>query len=334
LVDRDYITVQGDSPGTYTGTVLTMADNVNVNMFNLSDATFFTLRNIQLQGNRANNNAGSGIWSATGGGILPTADLRIEHTFIRSFATDGVYLLDCWGTVITGSYLEANGRNGAFLGSHNYLIESSTFNWNREYGIRMGGAEASTVRGCSISENAKHGVYVSGGHGNIIVGNIIKGNGWNTSNTYDGINVLGGGQNTTITANLISGRGQHDYDDAVYSRYGIYCAAEETTIVGNSLLECGTDEIHAAVADVILEANYGYITENAGSATAQHADWVAHGIAESPTYIGLSVQNSSARFFITCIDRNATHFRIGLWDTGESSVTVDQTIRWYVEYQP
>jgi len=339
LVDNRYVTVEGENPGTVTGTVLKLADSVNCNLFNLSGATFFTLRDIQLHGNSANNNNGTGIFSGSGS-ISATADMLIDHCFIRSFGDYGLYLVDCWGAIIRNSYIEGNKATyGSYIGAWNCLIESTTFNYNDHYGLWIAGVGTATIRGCSFTENGKHGLWLNSGTGHVVTGNIFLGNGIDAANTYSGIYVNGGAQNSTISGNSFDGYGAHVAYQSSYTKYGIYCQAEETVITGNSFVNLVVRGVEQVVIGIKCHGNYGYVNENWGLQNSQNGTWITHGltVGASPKYIGLTVDldNSNLHTYFLCMsDKNVTHFRIYFYNvTGSSVVSTNLPVRWYAAWQ-
>jgi len=326
LVTQAYITIKGESCGS-SGTVLKLADNADCNMFNLSGATFFRLENMELQGNSANNALGTGVWSGYSGALVPTADITLNHVFIHAFQDYGVYLHDCWGTVIIDCYIEGNQKSGARLIAWNYLVQSSTFNWNEEYGLELSGDGGGlTIENNAICENKQHGILVGSGHDMIISGNLIRGNGAVANDTWDGIRVNPANENLTIANNVIDGRGFKNYGDYIISKYGIRCDSDETVITGNTIIHCGTDEI-AIVSGVILEANYGYPSENSGSVSLATGATVTHGLAETPTSVTVTAGVTGlSNIYVDTL--TTTTFKINFAGGGS------QTFYWYAEYKP
>jgi hypothetical protein len=76
-----------------------------------------------------------------------------------------------------------------------------------------------------------------------------------------------------------------------------------------------------------------YATENSGNAIVANNDYIAHGLASTPTKILLTANSTEPRI-LQVIFQNSTHFQVGFWNASNSPpspITVPEPIFWYAE---
>ena len=245
------------------GTLLIMDDDVDGSMFEdvsifANNKYFFTIQNLRMEGNKANNAAGCGIKLApTGAGFY--WDFAMRDVFIRDFKDDGFYTND----------------------AHGYWIENCPIEGNDGKGIDFDGGHYGMISGCTIAANGASGIDVGGHTETTIIGCRVNDNG---TGTDEGI-LCGGG--TKVIGNKI----YNNYNKGINAGYGERCI-----IVGNTLNK-GTDQdygVHVpnGPADNFIDDNYcfGHTTadyddlavrtlingigkETADAETPQHAEW-------------------------------------------------------------
>ena len=328
VIDHKYITIFGDGCGTTTGTVLKMANGADCNMFNLSSATFFTLRDMQLLGDKSNA-YGYGIYSGDDG-VEATADILIDHVFICKFAKSGVFWKNCWGATIVNSYCEDNVEHGIEIYAWNNLFQTTTFNWNDIDGISLRGTgelgNSAIIDSCPICENNHNGIYIMDGANFVISNNIIRGNGYDGD--YDAIHIHTEPKNITITGNLIEGKGCKDHA-GTNSRYGIYTSISEVVIDGNTFGTFSTGALGCGGgAHPTIGHNLGFVTENSGTTGAiASGATVNHGLASTPTSVIVTASETGLTdIYVSAV--GDTTFVINYAGGGT------HVFYWYAEYKP
>jgi len=293
-ISNAYIELTGEGPGATTGTVLKLADSADCNMINLDVATFFHLINLKLDGNGSNNASGIGVCADSVKGGDSTGDITIDRCFVAAFKEEDVYWTDCWGSVISNSYIEGSyGNYGMYCATWHNLFVSTTFNYHAKTAVRLAGDDKASMVNCMIVDNGYHGVEVTSGE-KIIMGCLISGNGTDTADTYDGI-VLSSGDNHAIVGNIIDAKTiKVTPVGTAKTRYGINVSAGvEAVIVANTIENCLTASMNLADTTPTVHYNVGYVTENSGitGAIATGAT-VTHGLAGTPTSVTVTAAES------------------------------------------
>jgi hypothetical protein len=119
--------------------------------------------------------------------------------------------------------------------------------------------------------------------------------GQDTSNTYSGIYL-----NDATEVSIIANR-SGDTGAGTRQKYGIAEAgtANNNRIIGNMVLRNQTGGILVSGAGTVVKDNYGYATENSGTATFS-GDGIAtsfsfaHGLAATPTVVNLEAKSADA----------------------------------------
>ena len=124
--------------------------------------------------------------------------------------------------------------------------------------------------------------------------------------------------------------------------YGIWESGDSanSTIVGNDLTECtSTNLIIITSSSVKVERNRGFVTEASGTATVANGDYIAHGLAGTPTTVILTCLNATydgVPVVVNCdyANTNSTHICVSLYWTNGTAITTPLLVSWYVEYKP
>lgn len=330
-VTNSYITIQGDGNSGNTVTRLILEDNTDANMFNIFSATMFTIRDIKLSGNTANNALGIGIAASYAHGGSTTGDMLVERVFIEHFAEEGIYWDDAWGSQIVNSYIEYNDGYGARITGQNVLIHSTTFSFNTLSGLRLAGGGTSIPVSSSVVnsvfvENEQHGIYVSGTDGSTISSSLFQGNGVSSANTYDAIHI-NGGQNITVMGNVIHANTTRDIIPSIrYTRCGVRVESQfPVTVIGNTFSNLLNVGVYTAYGgNVITYGNIGFLTQNSGSASLATGNTITHNLTGTPTSVILTL-TVSEDIWVTAV--GSSTFTIN-FDGGGT-----QTVYWYAEYK-
>ncbi|MBA7641705.1 hypothetical protein ES703_49390 [subsurface metagenome] len=223
--------------GSGAGTVLKIPDghNANLDIIINSDTTggndHIVVRNLKLDGNKANNTAGEqyGTWFTKVAPSGTTPGCKIVGCFAENFRNCGIYIEYSKNSIISGNHCSNNGLAGHYEGiclyecSNNtiagnlcqgnegegiYIYSTSlnnTISGNTCLGNNNGigldvSTDNNTIAGNTCQGNSVSGIYIRASSGNAIAGNTCQGN------SYHGI-CLDASLNNTATGNTCLGNG-------------------------------------------------------------------------------------------------------------------------------
>ena len=223
--------------GTGAATILAVpnAQNGTYNMITNTDTTTgtkITIRDLQIDGNKANQTSGtmtgiylSGMGAGTGSSARSGA--KVVNVTIRSlFSGFGIILDNASNNTITGNTLLANATTGIVLqnSSNNNTITGNTTQGNGNYGFYLDGSSNNTFTG-NTSQGNGNGVRVdNSSNNNTFSANTFQGN------TNFGIDIRGASNGNTVTGNTSQGN----------SFYGITVSSAYNAITSNTFQGNGT----------------------------------------------------------------------------------------------
>jgi parallel beta-helix repeat protein len=200
--------------GGGAGCIIKFRDAINAarNMIANSDPTngndHITIKNLKLDGNKANNtvSAQRGIYFVkvgSGTGATAKAGCLIEGCFIENFRREGIYLNNSYNSTILANTAEANNWDGIVLEySSNNVVSGNNCPGQGYQGINLTYANNNTVTGNICQGNKDAGIWVSYSNNNAIAGNVAQGS------DYEGI-YLDHSYKNTISGNIAQGNGTH-----------------------------------------------------------------------------------------------------------------------------
>jgi len=236
-------------------TILHLADGANVNLLELEDVSGCYLANFSIDGNKANNTSGKGIY--INNPTLAPSQHRLEHIYIENTFEEGLHIYGmARDNTLKHVKVRAANRNGVVInttdnvlvgceaGTNDYWgfnvpASSNTFlgcwAWDNGKagvspnldGFRLAGDE-NMVFGCKSDHNFRHGFTVIGER-NILSGNIALNNGQQISGSgfllYDALN------------NLLKGNQAYDNQTPKTQDYGVQegGASDYNLILRNNL---------------------------------------------------------------------------------------------------
>jgi hypothetical protein len=228
--------------GTGWGTILTLANSANCNMFQADPsaaAGYLTIRDMNLDGNYSNNTSGS-CFSLSAGQLH--GDWYLVRLLMAHWPNDGFYieagwqihLIDCIIEAVkdyifhakpTGTATTTNVRRIFIIGSGLYW-NTVTGNTNKD-GIYFEGGSGKTLANVQLVGNIlgqvdiqKHIVHMKSVQGFAITGNLFVGASKSVTNTYDDI-MIEDDDVAASTSGLISG---NVFGNSIYTndeRYAI-----------------------------------------------------------------------------------------------------------------
>ncbi len=248
------ITLVGSGPGT----VLKLKNGINADasLITNSDTTIgnqgITVKDIRLDGNKANNASGyqAGIYFIGVGrpaGSLPSV---IEALTVENFRNSNIYLGDGGGSNYGTIVKNVTARNSSTFGLEvstqvNLLVTNSTFTGNTTRGIYLSSSQSSVISSNIIKNSGTEGIALSNVTKTTVTQNIIE------SNTQAGISVSLSSDNT-ISANRL-------YDNTGASNISsIYVGndSDNNTVIANSITDTAGTGYAIQVADVTSDTNY------------------------------------------------------------------------------
>lgn len=147
-------------------TILRLANAANTDTILISGKTNITIRDLTIDGNKANNSvAKQGIRCTT------STNIRVERVHAHDCEQDGFYFSGCTDVVVQGCVSESNGRNGFSCGDANGRSTRVRFfactsmnheTLNTDIGYSLEPASFSTMVGC-VSLNDAVGITCFGG---------------------------------------------------------------------------------------------------------------------------------------------------------------------------
>ena len=302
---------------------LTLADNANCNIFNLVDVGYVQIFGGKLDGNKAHNTAGIGIYINT---TTYTGDLlhHISDIHIDSFTQHGIKIEgESRAVFLRGVSVYGSDDTGFYIGGGDHHITNCLAGQNTGKGFYFGNVGGNQVSNCKAfgtkynttdsfgdgflisgvrniltncyaQENDRHGFLVYSslpsvyGRFNSIVNCIGESNNFNGSLGGAGIRLDGVNSNSVIGGlftNMIGAK----------QEYGIWLAnasADNIIIGANCLNNRNVSFVIDAAAlgnNNTVKNNLGFITDNAGSAAScVNGTVIAHGLAGTPTTITLA----------------------------------------------
>lgn len=303
--------------------------NADCNIFQCIDAPtdylFFTLTDITLHGNKAQNTLGSGIYIN-----VTFHDVFIERCAIWYFAEYGIYMEDAWHNRIEHCCIESCDIDGVYLeaGAESSIFECNISS-NGRRSITVNSSRTSIV-GTTILNNQEDGIYVLTSIN--VMSCSIRNNGQKTSDTYSGIVLTG--DNSRIIGNYFNG--SSDEQSGVNLKFSV---CDNNTIIGNQFLGHLSNAINYQSGNII-RYNIGFVTENSGTQTCADQEWITHGLAGTPTMVQITAGNctyDSVAIIANYVhsSMNSTHLQANIYWANSTAIDDDVIlISWYVEYMP
>lgn len=217
-LDKSNVTIRGAG---LDATTIYIDNNANVNAIEYKgsvDIIFNSLQSFSIDGNRAHNTSGYGVY------ISPTGtahfwDFYVRDVWAKNAANDGFFSYDGHGFVLDHFLSEYNNGDGIRVnGTDEIEIQNGTIKLNGGNGITCAN-NSCLVQGNEVSDNLGHGIEMSGVSGNAI-NNVVYLNG------LSGIHVTRQPYMKVLN-NIIKTNMQH----------GILVDTSDAMISGNSVFE-------------------------------------------------------------------------------------------------
>jgi parallel beta-helix repeat protein len=192
-----------------------------------------SVKSISVVGNTARDNTRHGFVTVGDAGSV----FRIKFTNNSSLSNglNGIEIQNSNYTVVEGNTTDGNTGDGIFLDRSDFSIVNGNYIANNDYGVHIYNGEHNIINGNSIRMNGKHGIFLEEvSQSNTISSNLLYGNGQDTDNTYDNINIDTNSDDNNVKGNILrQGTGETNQ-----SRYGInvvVSTCENNEITGNDI---------------------------------------------------------------------------------------------------
>ena len=249
-------TLAGSGNGS---TIIKLKDASNVSidmvsMYNTFYKTNITVRDLQIDGNSANQTAGTqiGIHTRRVGRASSSYDgmvgLIVEGVSVKNMRGHGIYLEQTANSRITNSYFTGNtgvGINDSSGGAGTAnVISNNTVNTNTAQGIIAGG-DNSTVSGNTVSSNGTSGIYISSSSAKVLGNTILTNTGYGVLVAADGAEV----KDNTISGNTGNG--------ILLDASGAQVDANEITSNGATGIYMDISEVDSRITNNTINSNTG-----------------------------------------------------------------------------
>ncbi len=236
--------------GTDNATVLKLANSVNaaVNVINATGASGMVIRNLVIDGNRANNSSGTqtGI-NLSSSATNSAPGILIDGVSVSNFRSNGMYMSNINYVTITRSYVYNNATYGVSMTGVNYAsVTSNYFASNQNYALYLSNSASARITNNTAVSNAQ-GLTV------LTDGAIISGN-KTVSNTNIGIYVSA--SYTTVSGNSSTGDSKG---------ISINVGGKYNSITGNTVVNSGGYAIYMNGSNNNNELSNNTITNPGGS---------------------------------------------------------------------
>ncbi len=235
VIPKSNVTLVG--AGASTVIKIKNSTNASINVIYSSSKTRVLIQNLRINGNKANQTAGtmigiyfSGVW-----------DSKIIDCWVEDLRAFGISFSVSDNNIVEGNTIHGNGNPGIVLDySNNNTITSNNSRGNGSHGIYLYYSNNNTMTGNTLQGNEGNGIYLYYSNNNTVTSNTSQ---WNLD---DGIN-LTVSNNNTITGNTSQG----NLDDGINLNL-----SDNNTITSNT--SCGND--YGILLD--SSSNYNTVTGN------------------------------------------------------------------------
>jgi len=234
-----------------------------------------------------------------------------------------------WNSII-GCIIESSNHSGLYLSGtiENRIIGNNFWN-HQEDAIYLYNSDFNCIKANTIKYNYLNGINLAGGSDeNIVSSNIISESSLSLNGGYNDIRVTDGSHNQILSNVLKAGLQSNKPARAIY----ISSSANSTVVKFNDLRDDGftVSPLTNSGTNSIIEENYGFTTENSGSATISNGGTsvtVNHGLAGTPNIILLTPAGNYTVWYDSV---DSSSFTIHCYPTPSS----DLTISWEAIYKP
>ena len=230
--------------GSGMNTVLTMANATN-GIFSMivnsdtSTGTNVAVRDLQIDGNRANQTSGSnnGINFSNmgaGNGAAARPGSKITNVIVKNMRQDRGIIIGGSNNIVSGSTIINNEIQGLNMAGSYNVVTGNTFHGNQNYTITMTGSY-NTVSNNAVENGGSYGIQM------VATYSTISGN---TLNANGSANIYVAGVHATVTGNTSSTSG-----------IGIQVVADYATLTGNTVSGNTGNGIQVQANQAVISGN-------------------------------------------------------------------------------
>lgn len=268
------------------------------------------------------NSTGEGVYFDT------VSNSVISNNIIRTATASGIRLQNSSAhNVISSNYISDVDSAGITVSGSNYVSMTGNFIEDGGPGITVGsGSIFASIVGNNIKNAASQAIVIGSSNHFNITGNTIHGAGQSADDTYAGISISGNSVAGIISNNRVADSGSN------HTKYGIELATsaqQNIVVTGNNLLNSGDTAYFSNAGSLnTVRSNYGWVTENSGTATMlinTGAIAVNHGLSATPTRVQVTMTSDPGLAVSTWADTyGASQFTVHT----SSNVTAATTFDW------
>jgi len=302
---------------------LKLMDNINKDIITISGdpIEYVEIYGGYLDGNKANQISGNGIYINKGVGIrlfniecrnVKDSALKIEGTATRSSTDTQVSVfkaMDCGRGIHIASYAWDSIFGNIIIGradNEGWLIEASSLQaeathiYEADIGLKVGDVANIHFHNLLIDKCNKHGIECDRTSDSTFIQGQLYRNSWESPGSYDAIYAHGVSGNHAFRLTFGLFRIRHDTGKT--HRYGVNLEPpyeSENIVFGNNITETDTP-IRFSASDWVFK-NKGFITENYGTASGPSPITIpqtTHLLDIDPTFVN-AISKTSGQYVIS-----------------------------------
>ncbi|TFH57820.1 MAG: hypothetical protein E4G91_10350, partial [Candidatus Zixiibacteriota bacterium] len=261
---KDYVTLEGEG---INATDLVLANSVDNHLITSDSGTagnvwFCTIRNMTLDGNKANNVDGDVV------NMLRSHTWVVEHLQIQNASRHGVHMVGtsdpvfCINSIVKHCYISDSDDRGLKIGGYapnnhalNNIIGTNTVSVPL---VSLENTECTFI-GNHVHHGAADGIEISSDR-NLVIGNFVETSGAN------GISLTSAGSGTRVEGNSITNSG---FGGGVGTFSAIKIAGDRASVIGNLCIDTQGTKTQDYGIEVTSTATYNIVRSNHTLATDQ-----------------------------------------------------------------
>lgn len=190
------VVIQGEGKST----ILFLPNTINKNIIetNAVSLSYFEIKNLSINGNKANQTSASTI---NGIYLEEASNFLISETYISNSAYDGIRLNNCNNFKISNISSDENTNTGiqCYLGCEDGLIDNCKIISNGYAGIRLNESNKCCISNVNAINNADDGIKIDGASGSTL--NIVSN--CYLDNNDDGIHIRQASNHCVLSNNIM-----------------------------------------------------------------------------------------------------------------------------------
>lgn len=198
IITTNYVTIRGQGYSTLLQTT------ANIRMVSIASDNYVIVQDVRIYGAGNGNNSNTGVYVAASDNVtlhnIIATNCGARGIDITTTA-DNLIITECYcvSNFLHGIHLHGTSTNTLFFGNHCRL--------NAGCGIYVQSSSEGVYLGNICEDNVNYGILLSGCTDNVISSNVAVGNDSGATGNYDGIAIISGSDDNTITGNRCKDNG-------------------------------------------------------------------------------------------------------------------------------